>query len=137
MAQTARNLTDCFDGFLRDKSYLILDNDSLFTAQFKRILMDADVKVVPTSYQDPNMNSIAERFVLSVKSECLNRLILFGYEHLELCLFEYSAHYQQSRPHQGLGNELITPRPKMELSTGDVVAHDRLGGLLRSYHRAV
>jgi putative transposase len=115
---------------------LILDNDSLFTAQFKRILKDAGVKVVPTSFQAPDMNSIAERFVLSVKSECLDRLILFGCAHLERALQNYERHYQQNRPHQGLGNELISPTSEDDPTTGDVVARERLGGLLRSYHRA-
>ncbi|MCH7705347.1 MAG: helix-turn-helix domain-containing protein [Planctomycetes bacterium] len=131
MAQVARNLTDCFDGFLRDKRYLILDRDSLFTAQFKRIPKDAGVKTVRTSYKAPNMNSIAELFVLSVKSECLNRMILFGCAHLERCLAEYSTHYHESRPHQGLDNELITSRPEDEPTTGDVVVRERLGGLIR------
>jgi transposase InsO family protein len=136
MAQVARNLTDCFDGFLREKRYLILDNDSLFTAQFKRILKDAGVQVVSTAIKAPNMNSFAERFVLSAKFECLNRLFLFGCAHLERCLAEYSDHYHEQRPHQGLGNELITAPPENESRTSDVLVRDRLGGLLRSYHRA-
>ena len=74
-------------------------NDTLFTGQFKRILKDAGVKVVRTSLHAPNMNAIAERFVLSVKCECLDRMILFGYEHLERCLADYSAHYNLQRPH--------------------------------------
>ncbi len=82
------------------------------------------------------MNSFAERFVLSVKSECLNRLILFGYAHLERALYSFDRHYNLQRPHQGLGNELITPNPKNEPANGDVVVGERLGGLLRSYHRA-
>ena len=94
------------------------------------------MKVVRTSLHAPNMNAIAERFVLSVRAECLDRMILFGYGHLERCLADYSAHYNLQRPHQGLGNELITPRPGDVPSTGDVVALERLGGLLRSYHRA-
>ncbi len=61
MAQVARNLTDHLDGFLRNRRYLILDNDVLFTAQFVRILKEADVKVVRTACQSPDMNSIAER----------------------------------------------------------------------------
>jgi transposase InsO family protein len=74
MAQVARNLTDHFDGFLRGKRFLIVDRDRKFTDQFKRILSDAGVTVVLTACQAPNMNAIAERWVLSVKSECLDRL---------------------------------------------------------------
>ena len=116
--------------------YLILDLDSKFTAQFKRILHDAGVEVVNTAYQAPNMNAIAERWVLSVKSECINRLILFGEESLRRALREYGAHFHQERPHQGLGNELIAPEPSDDSPTGEVVESERLGGLLRSYHRA-
>ncbi len=136
MAQVARNLTDCFDGFLLDKRYLIVDNDSLFTTQFKRILEDAGVQPVLTAHRAPDMNAIAERFVLTVKSECLDRLILFDSTHLGNCLREFDAHYHEQRPHQGLGNDLITPRSPSEPTTGDVVVRERLGGLLRSYHRA-
>ena len=80
------------------------------------------------------MNAIAERWVLSVKSECLDKIILFGQGHLERVLGEYVAHHQLERPHQGLGNELIGGEPST--GDGDVVAHERLGGLLKSYCRA-
>ncbi len=136
MAQVARNLTALDDGFLNGMRYLILDRDSKFTDQFKTILEDAGVQVVPICYQAPNMNSIAERFVLTVKSECLNRLILLGYAHLERSLGAFTTHYLKDRPHQGLGNELVTPGPTSGRATGNVVACERLGGLLRSYHRA-
>ena len=136
MVQVARNLTDCVDGFLVGKRYLFVDNDTIFTAQFTRILEDAGVKVVRTSLHAPNMNSIAERFVLSVKSECLNKLILFGCAHLERALQTFGCHYREDRPHQGLNNELITPRAEDGPTAGDVVVRERLGGLLRSYHRA-
>lgn len=78
MAQVARNLTASMDGWLRDKCILITDRDSKFTEQFRQILHDAGVRVVPTALQAPNMNAIAERFVGSIKRECLNRLIFFS-----------------------------------------------------------
>jgi transposase InsO family protein len=122
------------DGFLRGKRYLILDADSKFTDQFKRIVKDFGVTPVPISHQAPNMNAIAERFVLSIKRECLSRLILFGTHHLERAVREFVDHYHEHRPHQGLGNELIAGLPTT--GAGDVVARDRLGGLLRHYERA-
>jgi putative transposase len=136
MTQVARNLTDCFDGFLRDKRFLILDNDSLFTAQFERILKDAGVAAVRTAYRAPDVNAIAERWVLSAKTECLDRIIFFGCDHLERVLREFVSHYNLERPHQGLGNELITPVPTDDIAEGEIVESERLGGLLRSYHRA-
>ena len=136
MAQVARNLTTDDDGFLRGQHYLILDRDSKFTAQFCRILQDAGVQVARTAFQAPNMNAYAERWVLSVKSECLDRMILFGEASLRRALHEYGAHFHQERPHQGLGNELIAQEQRVDSPTGAIVETERLGGLLRSYRRA-
>ena len=94
------------------------------------------MKVVPICYQAPNMNSIAERWVKSVKSECIDRMILFGERTLRRALNEYVAHYHGERPHQGLGNELIEPDLETRSRDGEVVESERLGGLLRSYQRA-
>ena len=96
MAQVARNLTDAEDGFLKDIRYLILDLDTKFTAQFKSILEEAGVNIVLICYQAPNMNAIAERWVLSVKSECINRMILFGEQSLRRALREYGAHLKDA-----------------------------------------
>ena len=134
MAQVARNLTALDDGFLHGKRFLILDADTKFTAEFRRILDDAGVKVVQIAFQAPNMNTFAERWVKSVKTECLDKMILFGQSHLERALREYVAHHHNERPHQGLGNELIDGEPPN--GVGGVVVHERLGGLLNSYHRA-
>ena len=136
MAQIARNLTASDDGFLRDRRYLILDLDAKFTDEFKRILHDAGVTVVRTAYQAPNMNAIAERWVLSVKSECLNRMIFFGEESLRRALREYCVHHHTERPHQGLGNELVAPGSTTSSPTDEIVETERLGGLLQSYERA-
>jgi putative transposase len=136
MAQVARNLTASDDGFLRDKRYLIVDLDSKFTGQFKRIVRNAGATVITTAYQAPNMNAIAERWVLSVKTECLNRMILFGEESLRRALREYCIHHHTERPHQGLGNELVLPESRDRPRTGKIVETERLGGLLRSYDRA-
>jgi transposase InsO family protein len=134
MAQVARRLTDGVDGFLRDKRFLILDRDSKYTEQFRRILEAAGVTPVTTAFRAPNMNAVAERFVLSIKRECLDRLILFGTRHLQHAADQYVAHYNIERPHQGLGNELIGHLPPA--GDGDVTVSERLGGLLKHYHRA-
>ena len=101
----------------------------------KRILADAGVTVARTAYQAPNMNAIAERWVLSIKSECLDRMILFGEDSLRRTLREYCAHHHTERPHQGLGNELIHGDADVS-AHGAVVETERLGGLLRSYSRS-
>jgi transposase InsO family protein len=135
MAQVARNLTDHVDGFLRGKRFLVLDRDSKFTEQFHAILNAAGVHALQTARRAPNMNSFAERFVLSCKSECLDRLILFGERMLHRALTSFVAHYHQDRNHQSLGNQLIQPEPGAELLDWPVRCRESLGGLLRFYHR--
>jgi len=134
MAQVARNLTDGLAGILRAKRFVLVDRDSKFTKQFRDILRGAGVRVVPTSFQAPNMNAFAERWVRSVKHECLSRMIFLGSAMLEKALREYVTHYNGERPHQSLDNELVerdTPA-----ATGEILERERLGGVLRYYHRA-
>lgn len=135
MAEVACNLTDGTDGFLRDRRFLVVDRDSKFTAQFRRILDDAGVEVVTTAFQAPNMNAFAERFVRSIQRECLERLILFGAEHLQRALKEFVAHFHLDRPHRGLGNRVLLASASESPKNGEVVVDERLGGLLRSYRR--
>ena len=133
MTQVARNLTDCVDGFLTGQRYLIVDRDSKFTAQFKLALKGCGVSVLLTSYQAPNMNAFAERFVRSIKTECLDKMVFVGERSLRRALTEFLVHYQRERPHQGLGNEIVG---RVEVvRDGDVMATERLGGLLKFYDR--
>jgi len=136
MTQIARNLTDCLDGFLRGKRYLILDRDPLYTRVFRSTLAASGVKVVRLPSRSPNLNAFSERFVLSVKSECLDRVIPLGERHLRHLRAEYVAHYHTERNHQSLGNELIEPIPANTNAGGGVVRRRaRLGGLLSYYYR--
>ena len=135
MAQVARNLTDAFDGILTGKRFLIVDRDTKFTARFRETLRDAGVEVGRTAFQAPNMNAFAERWVRSIKTECLNKMIFIGPASLDRALREYVAHYQRERPHQGIDNELIEGDVE-PIGTGDIIEHERLGGLIRHYRRA-
>jgi transposase InsO family protein len=76
--QTGRNITDPLDGSLAEKRFLILDRDSKFSIAFRNLLEDAGVEVVRLPYRSPNLNAYAERFVRSIKDECLSRTIFFG-----------------------------------------------------------
>ena len=135
MAQVARNLTEHVDGFLRGKRFLVLDRDSKFTEQFRAILEAAGVATLLTAVRAPNMNAVAERYVLSIKSECLDRLILFGERMLTRALIEYVRwHYHEERNHQGLDNAIIRPADEAMPSAGPVIRRERLGGLLSYYH---
>jgi transposase InsO family protein len=120
---------------MRGIRYLIHDRDSCFTTQFQSILEEPGIKPVPVCCQAPNMNAIVERWILSVKTECINRMIFFGTRSLQRAIDEYCAHFHQDRPHQDLGDELITPAPG-GIADGEIIKSERLGGLLRSYHRA-
>lgn len=134
MTQVARNLTDTCDGFLRGVHALILDRDPLYTTGFRRLLRDSGVKPLLLPARSPNLNAFAERFVGSVKSECLERLVPLGEAHLRAAVRDFVHHYHEERPHQGLGNERIAPTtPASE--TGPVTCRDRLGGLLKFYYR--
>jgi transposase InsO family protein len=135
MKQVARNLTDGIDGFLKGMRYLIHDRDPLFTDEFRNILRAAGVKCLKLPAQSPDLNAYAERFVLSIKSECLNKLIPLGERHLRHAVSEFVEHYHLERNHQGLDNQLLT-RPS--LPTNDnarIEKHERLGGLLNYYYR--
>ena len=134
MTQLARNLTDPSDGFLRGMQYIILDRDPLYTAAFRRLLRDSGVAPLVLPAWSPNLNAFAERFVESAKSECLERMVLLGESHLRAAVRAFMVHYHEERPHQGLNNELIAPRTSV-IRTGPIRCRERLGGLLKSYHR--
>jgi putative transposase len=139
MTQVARNLTDDVDGFLTGKRYLLHDRDPLFTDEFRGALARAGVTSLRLPPRSPNLNSVAERFVLSIKSECLNKLIPLGEGHLRRAVSEYVEHYHGERNHQGVGNRLLMPAAGMTRSTNDnepIECRERLGGLLNFYYRA-
>ena len=133
MEQMARNLTDPFSGFLKDKKHLIHDRDPVFTREFRRILKDVGINPIRTLPMAPHLNPLVERFVRSIKSECLSRMLIFGERHLEYLINEYLEHYHTERPHQGLDNEIIEP-PRQ--GKGKIICRERLGGLLKYYGRA-
>jgi len=133
MAQVARNVTG-LDGELSAAKYLLRDRDGKFAPVFDDILEEAGIEPIKLPPFSPNLNAFAERFVLSMKSECLDRMILFGEKMLRHVVKEYSAHYHAERPHQGLDN--LVPFPEAPSSgTGNVAKKERLGGLLKFYLR--
>jgi transposase InsO family protein len=135
MAQAARCLTDAVDGFLVGYRALICDRDTKWMDGFRHVLQGAGVRVVQTPIQAPNANAYAERFVRSIREECLDRLILFEERRLRHVVDEFVAHYHRERNRQGLGNELIAPQGDHRGGT-HVCCRERLGGLLRYYEHA-
>jgi transposase len=109
MTQITRNVTMVDDGFLREKDVLIHDRDGKFSMAFQNILQSGGVRLVRLPPQSPNLNAFAERWVRSIKGECLSKIILFGERSLYRALQEYRAHYHHERNHQGKHDQLLVP----------------------------
>jgi len=135
MEQVARNLTDACEGFLRGARYLIHDRDPLYTDDFRGILRAGNVDPVKLPVRSPNLNAYAERFVRSIKPECLSKIIPLSEGHLRRAVTEYTDHYHLERNHQGLGNRLIERPGHEPRSIGRVERGETLGGLLSFYYR--
>jgi putative transposase len=135
MAQAARNLVDIFDGFLKDHRYFIVDRDPLFTKKFRGILKDHGVKTVRLPARSPNLNAYAERFVLTIKTECLNHIVPLGERHLRRAVRQFAEHYHLERNHQGLDNALIMRTAEPANQNAPIVCRERLGGFLKHYSR--
>jgi transposase InsO family protein len=135
MTQIARNLTDFKDGFLRGKRYLILDRDTKYCDAFRRVLVREGIQIIRLPPQSPNLNAFAERFVRSIKEECLSRMIFFGQASLQHAIRQFMAHYHTERNHQGLENRLLQP-VSTTLLHHPIQRRQRLGGILSYYHRA-
>jgi hypothetical protein len=126
--QTLRGLTGEVDDFLRDGRILICDRDPKWSRAMEDLLATLGVRVFRTPAH-------AERFVRSIKEECLNRIVPLGERHLRRLLREFVEHYHGERNHQGLGNELID-RPPIQRTTGPVRRRQRVGGILSYYYRS-
>jgi len=120
---------------LVDAHVLICDRDAKWSAAVRARLGDAGIRVVQTPYRAPNANAYAERFVRSIKEECLDRVIPFVENHLRRTIAEYIEHYHRERNHQGIENMLIAGAPAPGL-LGRIRRRPRLGGVLNYYERA-
>jgi putative transposase len=135
MMQIARNVTMETWGILAPGHYLIHDRDGKYCQAFHQIIDAAGVVQVPLPARSPNLNVYAERWVRSVKEECLSRVILFGEASLRHALTQYVGHFHHERNHQGKGNVLLFPIVSPGTARrGSVQCRERLGGLLKYYH---
>jgi len=136
MVQVARNVTMEEWGFLSPGQYLIHDRDGKYCPAFQQLIDAAGVKRVPLPPRSPNLNAYAERWVRSVKEECVARLMLFGEASLRHVLAQYVAHFHHERNHQGKGNVLLFPAVSQDTErTAPMQCRERLGGLLKYYTR--
>jgi hypothetical protein len=136
MVQVARNMTMEEWGLLSPGHYLIHDRDGKYCPAFQQIIDAAGVTRVPRPPRSPNLNAYAERWVRSVKEECLSRLILCGEALLRHALTQYVAHFHHERNHQGKANVLLFPTVSHDTARqGPIQCRERLGGLLKYYTR--
>ena len=135
MQQIARNLTDPTDGFLIGKQYVLMDRDGKFCPAFRNLLKDEGAKPLRLPPRSPDLNAYIERFMRSLKSEALSRMIFFGEKSLRRAIKAYLEHYHVERNHQGLGNSLIQPGDEVGQVAGQIECRERLGGLLKYYYR--
>ena len=135
MKQIARNLTDPFDGFLLGKQYVLMDRDGKFCPAFKNILKQEGAEPLLLPPRSPNLNAYIERFMKSLKSEALSRMIFFGEKSLRRAVTAFLKHYHAERNHQGLDNQIIEPGDEVGQVVGNIECRERLGGMLRYYYR--
>lgn len=134
VTQQARQLIWELDAQGRQVHFLIHDNDAKFTDAFDTVFRSENIHVIPTPLCAPNANAYAERWVRSVREECLDKLLILNEGHLRRVLRDYVAYYNTARPHQGI--HLQTPIPR-KLSTldGAVQCRNVLGGIIHDYYR--
>ncbi len=135
VTQQARNLS--FTGVFERMRFLIHDRDSKFTASFEEIFRSEGIRIIHTPIRAPQANAYAERFVRSVRAECLDWLLILGRRHLERVLRAYTMHYNRERPHRGLA---LQPPERVNAAdpptAGKIERRDQLGGLIHEYYRA-
>jgi putative transposase len=134
LLQIARNVTDTEEGFLRGKRYILMDRDTKFSEVFRNTLEDGGAKPVRLPPRSPNLNSHIERFLRSLKKECLEQ-IFFGEKSLHAATVAYLEHFHAERNHQGMGNRLLIAGSEVGQMSGEIKYRERLGGLLRYYYR--
>jgi transposase InsO family protein len=137
MLQLGRNLLDAESGALASKRYLIIDRDAKYSERFRGLLEANGIEVIRLPPMSPNLNAYAERFVRSIKEECLERMIFVGQASLRRAVTEYMEPYHGERNHQGLQNRLVRGAPALAANDGAIERRSRLGGMLNYYHRAV
>jgi putative transposase len=140
-AQQARNLLMASEDREQPLRFLIHDRDAKFSGDFDHVLKSEGIVVIRTPIQAPNANAYAERWVGSVRRECLDRLLIFSRRQLEQVLRVYARHYNQHRPHRSLAfrppeQADRSPTPPPAPPYPQLTRRDLLGGLIHEYERA-
>jgi len=137
ITQMARNFASDLEDARHHFRILIRDRDTKFTASFDAVLASIGIEALRTPVESPRANAFAERFVWTVRQDCLDHLLVVSQRHLEALLAETVCHYNDARPHRGLDLDPPLPRPATS-TTGDgkVIRRDVLGGSVHEYERA-
>jgi transposase InsO family protein len=136
-AQQARNLLVELGERASRFKFLIRDRDSKFTLAFDDVFAGNGTRIIKTPVRSPRANSFAERFVGTLRRECLDHLLILGERHLREVLAEYAQHYNGHRPHQGLQQEPPLRQPGHAIDITTQIEHRRVvSGLISEYHRA-
>jgi putative transposase len=139
MTQQARNLVMSFDDRAQSMRFLIHDRDAKFTGRFDEVFRTEGVEILHTPIRSPKANAVAERWVKTARTECLDWLLITGRRHLNEVLRTFAEHYNRARPHRGLDlliPDLLSPPVDEPAPLGGIVRTDRLGGLIHEYERA-
>jgi putative transposase len=138
VVQEARNLSDELAQRPRPVKFLIRDRDTKFTTNFDEVFGSEGIRIIRTPIRAPRANTFAERFVGTIRRECMDRLLIFGRRHLEAVVREYAEHYNCHRPHRSLGQ--LPPQPKggapavfKNIDESRLHRANRLGGLIHEY----
>jgi transposase InsO family protein len=139
VTQVARNLAGDLTEHARSFRFLIRDRDAKFIASFDEVFASEGIEVIKTPIRSPRANAYAERWVRTVREECLDWTLVLGRHHLEAVLRDYVRHYNQHRPHRGL--RLQVPAPVGAVTSGPpsfsgIGRRDVLGGIIHEYHAA-
>ncbi len=147
MTQQARNVTSDLEDDSIVTKFLLHDRDTKYTDSFDEVFRSQGTTIVKTPFRTPNANALAERFVRTIRSECLDHVVILNQRHLERVLRSYVGHYNEHRPHQGIAQQVPAAEPSSpneELPAGErqhpqpigrFVRRDRLGGLIHEYER--
>jgi putative transposase len=132
LAQQMREATPFGEG----PRYLIRDNDRKYGRLFSRVASGTGIEVLRTPYEAPKANAVCERFLGSVRRECLDHLLILSERHLYRLMKQYQEYFNRARPHQGIGQRLPCQpvrgtEPQM---IGELISHPVLGGLHHDYH---
>jgi len=131
VAQQLREATPFGEG----PRFLIRDNDKKFGGHFQQVVNGAEIEILKTPVEAPRANAYCERFLGSLRRECLDYMLILSERHLRHIVADYVTYFNQARPHQGIGQRIPCDPPLPDHAEGEIVSVPVLGGLHHDYRR--